>query len=99
LPKLAADGSNWAIYRDRMAWLLGSPLADHLTNAEVPKSGADAETVNDSLARWEHDDAIVRQYIAASIPDNIFAVVQKGTSAKDFMHNLEARFEMKLRMI
>ncbi len=45
IPKLAADGPNWASYRDRMAWLLGCPFADHLTNAEVPKSGAGAETV------------------------------------------------------
>jgi hypothetical protein len=95
--KLAADGSNWATYRDRMPWLLGCPLADHLTNAEVPKSGAGAETV--TAIRWEHDDAVVRQYIATSIPDNVFEVVQKGTSAKDIWHNLEARFEIKSRRI
>ncbi|KAN0126392.1 hypothetical protein V8E52_000032 [Russula decolorans] len=98
IPKLAADGSNWASYRARMDFLLsGCDLADHLTNAEVPKSGAGAETV--TTTRWEHDDAVVRQYIAASIPDDVFAVVQKGTSAKDFWHNLEARFEIKSRRI
>jgi hypothetical protein len=97
MPKLAADGSNWATYRDRMSWVLGGDLADHLTNAEVPKSRAGAETV--TTTRWERDDAIVQQYIAASIPDDVFAVVQKGTSAKDFWHNLEARFEIKSRRI
>lgn len=97
MPNLAADGSNWATYRGRMAWMLGGDLADHLTNAEVPKSGAGAETV--TTTRWERDDAIVQQYIAASIPDDVFAVVQKGTSAKDYWHNLEARFEIKSRRI
>ena len=99
IPKLAADGSNWATYRDRMDWLLGGcDLVDHLTNAGVvPKSGARAETV--TMTRCEHDDAVVQQYIAASIPDDVFEVVQKGTNAKDFWNNLEARFEIKSRRI
>ncbi|KAH9986116.1 hypothetical protein BJV77DRAFT_1174160 [Russula vinacea] len=42
-PKLAADGSNWGIYRARMVWRLRvRSLADHLTNAEVPESGTEA---------------------------------------------------------
>jgi hypothetical protein len=80
-----------------MAWVLGGDLADHLINAKVPKSRAGAETV--TTIRWERDDAIVRQYIAASVPDDVFEVVQKGASAKDFWHNLEARFEIKSRRI
>jgi hypothetical protein len=103
LPKLAADGSNWGSYRNRMVFHLGcciDPLADHLTNAEVPKSepGAGAETAEATI-RWKHDDAIVQHCIAVSIPDEVFAVVQRGTSAKDFWDNLEAQFEIKSRRI
>lgn len=105
LPKLEADGSNWGSYRDRMVFQLGcrsDSLAGHLTNAEVPKSlaGADTETADlEAASRWKHEDAIVRHCIAFSIPDEVFAVVRRGTSAKDYWDNLKARFESKSRWI
>jgi gag-polypeptide of LTR copia-type len=77
-------------------------LAGHLTNAEVPTSlaGADAETADlEATSRWKHEDAIVRHSTAFSIPDEAFAVVRRGTSAKDFWDNLKARFESKSRWI
>ena len=93
-PKLAADGSNWGIYRDRMVWRLGNrALADHLTNAEVPESGAEAE----AAIRWERDDETVKQYIAASIPDDAFKLINgiEGLSAKVIWQNLTRQFERK----
>ena len=37
VPKLAADGTNWVVYHDRMAWAMESrALADHLTNQTMP---------------------------------------------------------------
>jgi hypothetical protein len=102
IPSLAADGSNWAIYHERMVLMLGAlSLVDHLNNAETPKSGAEAETVEAAQAaiRWEHDDAIVKQYIQASIPDDVLEKIKGGTSAKDFWHSLKALFEFKSRRI
>ena len=46
---------------------------DHLTNAEVPRSGAETETETvdegEARIRWESDDAIVKQYIDAFVPN------------------------------
>ena len=101
-PKLAADGSNWGIYRARMVWRLRvRSLADHLTNAEVPESGTEADTVDSDEAedaiRWERDDETVKRYIAASIPDDVFKQI-KGLgylSAKAIWQNLTTQFERK----
>jgi hypothetical protein len=99
IPKLAADGSNWAIYHERMVLMLDAlGLVDHLTDAKVPKSGADAETVDEAEAtiRWESDDATVKLNIDASVPDVAFRVAKGGTtSAKDIWHNLKMRFETR----
>ena len=47
VPKLAADGSNWVIYRDRMSWAMNlRSLSDHLTNVTMPATYATAGTVN-----------------------------------------------------
>jgi hypothetical protein len=100
IPKLAADGSNWGSYRDSMVFMLGVlDLDDHLTDADVPKSGAEVETVDEAEAafRWERDDASVKQYIAASIPNNVFILVKGGTTAKDVWHNLNTQFESQSR--
>ena len=38
LPKLASDGSNWVVYRDRVIWALQtSTIADHIT-ANTPST-------------------------------------------------------------
>lgn len=101
-PKLAADGSNWGIYRARMVWRLRvRSLADHLTNAEVPESGTEADTVDSDEAedaiRWERDDETVKRYIAASIPDDVFKQIKGlgGLSAKAIWQNLTTQFERK----
>lgn len=102
IPKLEADGSNWGSYRDRMVFMLGVfDLDDHLTDTEVHKSGAEVETVDEAEAtfRWERDDASVKQYIASSIPNNVFTLVKGGTTAKDVWQNLSAQFESQSRTL
>ncbi|KAH9986121.1 hypothetical protein BJV77DRAFT_921951, partial [Russula vinacea] len=102
IPKLAADGSNWGSYRDSMVFMLGVfDLDDHLTDGEVPKSGAEVETVDEAEAtfRWERDDASVKHYIASSIPNSVFILVKGGTRAKDVWHNLSTQFESQSRAL
>lgn len=102
IPKLAADGSNWGSYRDSMVFMLGVfDLDDHLTDGEVPKSGAEVETVDEAEAtfRWERDDASVKHYIASSIPNSVFILVKGGTRAKDVWHNLSTQFEGQSRAL
>ena len=51
VPKLAADSSNWVIYRDRMVWAMDSrDLADHLTNDTMPATYRAAGTVGRVMA-------------------------------------------------
>lgn len=98
IPKLAADGSNWGVYRLRMVVMLEAlALADHLTNAEVPRPESEAESFDEAeaVSRWERNDAIVKQYIAASIPDRIFILIKWCTSAKDVWDDLNTQFEAK----
>ena len=95
---LATDGANWPAYRDRMDIMLAAhALGDHLTNADIPtsKSYPGAKTGDSPMTateRWEVDDALVKHYIATSIPDAVFVLV-KGKSAKDFWDNMVRMFE------
>ncbi|KAH9990645.1 hypothetical protein BJV74DRAFT_885003 [Russula compacta] len=46
VPKLAADGSNWVIYRDRMLWVLDTnSLKDHLQHDSMPTSYTTTSTI------------------------------------------------------
>ena len=37
IPKLAADGSNWVIYCDRLLWVLDTTAhTDHLAHSSTP---------------------------------------------------------------
>ena len=101
-PKLAADGSNWPIYRDRMVFTLrASTLDKHLINAKVPSSGSKAQPFDEAEAAisWEREDAVVKQCIAASIPDEAFKRIKEDMSAKDVWDDLNTQFEDKSRVI
>jgi hypothetical protein len=39
IPKLAVDGSNWVIFRDRLLWVLDTnSLSEHLAHDTIPAS-------------------------------------------------------------
>ena len=102
VPKLAADGTNWVVYRDRMAWAMESrALADHLTNQTMPQAYATAGVVNglDAPTRWALGEAAVKQAIAASVPDSVFMRIRGGTRAMDVWDELRALFEGRTQMI
>ena len=102
VPKLAADGSNWVIYRDRMLWAMDSrTLSDHLTNVSMPAAYRSAGTIGGLSAstRWAHGEATVKQAIAASVPDSIFNQIKGSTHAMDVWDALKALFEGRTQMI
>lgn len=102
ITKLAADGSNWPIYRDRMVFALKAFTMDkHVIKAGVPMPGSEAQPVDEAEAttRWEQEDAIVKQYIAASIPDGAFNRIKEDMSAKDVWDDLNTQFDGKSRAI
>ncbi|KAA1465882.1 hypothetical protein DENSPDRAFT_756482, partial [Dentipellis sp. KUC8613] len=86
IPKLAADGTNWVTYRDRLKWALSvRNLASHLDQESMPSTYASSGMLGGvgAAERWTTGEAIVKQYIAASVPDMIFNRIKGGTRAKD----------------
>ena len=58
IPKLAADGSNWVIYRDRLLWVLDTnSLNDHLTHDSTPMSYASAGGLGPD-ERWRKEEGV-----------------------------------------
>ena len=60
--KLAADGSNWVTYRDRMKYALDTHgWSDHLTNDTVSQAYKNAGDVGGvkPKAWWKADEALV----------------------------------------
>jgi hypothetical protein len=75
ITKLAADGSNWVTYRDRMLWAIDPRRwSDCLTSDKITMRYVDAGYVGGMKPqeRWDNDEAGVKQLIASSISDTAF---------------------------
>jgi hypothetical protein len=102
VPKLAADSSNWVIYRDRMVWAMDSrDLADHLTNDTMPAAYGAAGTIGRVAApsRWAASKRTVKHTIAASVPNSVFNKIKSSTCAKDAWDTLKVLFKGRSQMI
>jgi hypothetical protein len=72
-------------------------LKDHLTNAEMPESYTNPETV-DAITpadRWDSDDATVKLYIATSLPTPTFMRIDGKSTAKECWDKLRETFGHK----
>ncbi len=101
IPKLLTDGTNWVIYRDRFLWAMDNNLLNvHIENEDAPSDYANSGTVNglDAATRWKKGEGIVKQLIAATVPDTVFARIKKGTRAKDVWDSLKKYFEERTKM-
>ena len=49
LPKLATDGANWVIYRDRLIWAIQANSIDEHTIADMPSTKYTALGIIDNL--------------------------------------------------
>lgn len=65
----------------------------------MPGSEAQPFDEAEATTRWEREDAIVKQYIAASIPDDVFKRIKEDMSAKDVWDDLDTQFSGKSRVI
>ena len=102
IPKLQADGSNWVIYRDWMLWAMDSrTLSNHLPNVSTPAAYGSAGTVSrlSASVQWAHGEAIVKQAIAALVPNSIFNHIKRSTHTKDVWDVLKKLFEGRTQMI
>jgi hypothetical protein len=95
---LAADGSNWAIYKNQVAQILSwQSLHDHLTNAEMPSSYTSNESVDDASHRWEREEAIVNYHIMISLTDSVLLGLEECTTVKDTWDKLNRTFHIRGR--
>ena len=100
LPKLAADGSNWITYRDRIKWTITMRgLGDHLTDDSITQKYKDAGDIGGLKAeqRWTADKIAVNQIFGATIPDLVFSQIKSSYEPKDVWEKLKALFEGKSR--
>jgi transposase InsO family protein len=100
LPKLAADGSNWITYRDRINWTITMRgLSDHLTDDSMTQKYKDAGDIGGlkSEQRWAADKIAVNQIFSATIPDLVFIQIKSAYEPKDVWQKLKGLFEGKSR--
>src|SRR5712671_7566203 len=98
IENLAADGSNWVSYRDRMVWTIESRrLAEHLAEASMTQTYINTGTVGHLLpqARWNMDNGIVKRLIGASVPNTIFLQIKSKTNVKEVWDALKALYETR----
>ncbi len=94
--KLAADGSNWVTYQDRMKFALDMHgWAEHLMETTVTQGYKDTGDIANvkPAQRWKNDDSAVQQLIVTSVPDSIFNRIKEGTDAKTIWDTLKKIFE------
>jgi gag-polypeptide of LTR copia-type len=96
ITQLAADGSNWENYRDRMILIVKShKWKDHLTNTSPTKRYIDGGTISGATPdeRWEDDEAALMNLIASSIPDSAFNKIKDKSNAKEAWEALKELHE------
>lgn len=83
-------------------WAIGSrALTEHLTETATTPTYVTVGTVNGVTPdmRWAIDQAVVKQLIAASVPDSVFNSIKSGTTAKDVWYALKRLFERRTLLI
>ena len=101
ITKLATDGSNWVMYRDRMTWAFNSRLwGDHLTNASVTPAYIAVGDVNGQTPaqRWAAEEAAAMNMIAASVPDQVFNRIKSKTNTMEVWNTVKAIYQTRSKM-
>lgn len=112
IPKLQADGRNWVTYCDCLtlcitAQGLHSYLEGTTTEPEDPATHDESASLTPDEVRenkehfvvkadWEQKQAIMVQYIAATIPDSLYIKIKGKTTAKAVWDVLKAEFKLAL---
>ena len=111
IPKLESDGSNWVIFKDRFLYAAAAAsLKDHIdgtASAPVAPVGSSTKPLPEdvmaeyeaALAKWNIDEAIIRQAIASIIPDSLFLEVRKQATALAMWDAVKNQREKKSRMV
>ena len=91
--KLATNGSNWVTYRDQLIRTFESRgWRDHLTSTTYPTTYLTTGTVNGQSPkqRGAVEEAITKNWIAATVPDPIWNQIKSKTTTKEVWEAMKA---------
>ena len=86
IPKLALDGANWVLYKERMTVVFGMRLlSDHLMSDSPTAKYATASSKGGLTGqeRWDAEEFMFRDLIGMLVPDSVYLHVKKAVHAKD----------------
>lgn len=110
LPKLAADGSNWIIWKTQMQVFLGAKILNHLdswTAPTKPQPLTDAawedetkkyEKKSKKYTKWMQEDTEVKNYIISTIPNSLLIKTLNYMSAGDLWKTICKEHEDKTKI-
>ena len=102
IPKLAANGSNWVIYHNRLLWVLDTTAhTDHLMHSSTPTSYITAGDIGGLTPsqRWQKEEGMVKQIIGATIPDIAFNCIKGHSAVKDMWAVLKKMYKDRTRIL
>jgi hypothetical protein len=114
LPKLNPDGTNYIVYQDRFGFTmeaagLGAHIDEKAKAPEAPAVVNEAKPTEEetkaldaysvSLANWNANEAVVKQAIAATIPDSLFLKVKGEKTSSAMWQKMQGEFEKKSQMV
>ena len=96
LPKLASDGGNWVIYRDRVIWAMqASTINNHITT-DTPLAAylalGDCDNLTPKL-RWVKEENHIKQVLCSTLPNTTFNQIKSTASIKDTWATLKRVYE------
>ncbi|KAF9238402.1 hypothetical protein BU15DRAFT_30165, partial [Melanogaster broomeanus] len=92
VPELAVDGRNWKTYRKN---LLLVAAEENLVQQYDGTDTRPVDATNDEVKAWQRRNAIAKQYVAATIPDALFACIVHLKTACELFQYLAKLFETK----
>src|SRR6266403_307524 len=86
LPKLAADGGNWVVYRDRVIWAMqANSINDHISSDSAPAAYIAHGTIDNLTPenRWTKEENQIKQVLCSTLPDTAFNRIKGAANIKD----------------
>jgi len=81
---------------------VGDPAVDEMETVEAPLSKGDEKKEEEWLKElkvWKQGEAVVKQQIAATIPDSLFMKIRGKSSALEIWESLADAFQARSRMV
>ena len=102
MDKLLPNGSNWVSYCNRLRWALKAKnIQEHLTSGTITQNYIDISNIGNMTPnrRWCVDDAYVKQVIAQTVTNDVFARVKMHMHAKNVWDALKGIYKGRSSLI